>query len=98
MYCIDTEALVFVFNGGSSYGFTNHPIFTRICMLDGLMGPLLVYTNHINNTKYMHHGFLVLPRAYLCSTSLIGRTKLIVCLPKQFLEKLPMLCMHDDEP
>ncbi len=34
MYCIDTEALVFMFNGGSSYGSTIHPIFTRICMLD----------------------------------------------------------------
>ncbi len=33
MYCIDTEALVFMFNGGSPYGFTIHPIFTRICML-----------------------------------------------------------------
>ncbi len=33
MYCIDTEALVFVFNGGSSYSFTIHPIFIRICML-----------------------------------------------------------------
>ncbi len=31
MYCIDTEALVFMFNGGSPYGFTIHPIFTRIC-------------------------------------------------------------------
>ncbi len=30
MYCIDTEALVFMFNGGSSYGFTINPIFTRI--------------------------------------------------------------------
>ena len=33
MYCIDTEALVFMFSGGSSYGFTIHPIFTTICML-----------------------------------------------------------------
>ncbi len=33
MYCIDTEALVFMFNGGSPYGFTIHPIFKRICML-----------------------------------------------------------------
>ncbi len=33
MYCIDTEALVFMFNGGSPYGFTIHSIFTRICML-----------------------------------------------------------------
>ncbi len=32
MYCINTEASVFMFNGGSSYGFTIHPIFTRICM------------------------------------------------------------------
>ncbi len=24
MYCIDTEALVFMFNGGSPYGFINH--------------------------------------------------------------------------
>ena len=33
MYCIDAEALVFMFNGGSPYGFTIHLIFTRICML-----------------------------------------------------------------
>ncbi len=62
MYCIDTEALVFMFNGGSPYGLTIHPIFTRICML---------YTNHINNEKHVHHGFLA-PRPYLCSTSLRG--------------------------
>ncbi len=69
MYCIDTEALVFMFNGGSPYGFTIHPIFTRIYMLYGLKVPLLVYTNHINNEKHVHHGFLA-PRASLCSTSL----------------------------
>ena len=40
-----------------------------IFIIDGLKGPLLVYTNHINNRKHMHHGFLA-PRAYLCSTSL----------------------------
>ncbi len=53
MYCIDTEALVFMCNGGSSYSFTIHPIFTRIFFigLDGLKGPLLVYINHINNEK-----------------------------------------------
>ncbi len=45
MYCIDTEALVFMFSGGSPY------------------------TNHINNKKHVHHGFLA-PRPYLCSTSL----------------------------
>ncbi len=33
MYCIDTEALVFMFNGGSPYSFTIHPIFTRILMI-----------------------------------------------------------------
>ncbi len=37
--------------------------------LDGLKGPLLVYTNHINNKKHMHHDFLA-PQAYLSSTSL----------------------------
>ena len=41
MHCIDTEALVFMFNGCSSNGFTIHPI--------SLKGPLLVYTDHINN-------------------------------------------------
>ncbi len=66
MYCIDTEALVFMFNGGSSDGFTINPIFTRICIFKG---PLLVYIYHINNEKYMHHGFLA-PQAYPCSTSL----------------------------
>ena len=63
MYCIDTEALVFMFDGGSPYGFTTHG-------LDGLKVPLPVYTNHINNKKHVHHGFLA-PRPYLCSTSLI---------------------------
>ncbi len=52
---IHTEALVFLFNGGSSYSFTSH--------VDS------VYANHINNEKLMHHGFLA-PQAYLCSTSL----------------------------
>ncbi len=61
MYCIDTEALVFMFNGGSPNGFTIH--------LDGHKVPLLVYTNHINNKKLVHHGFLA-PWPYLCSTSL----------------------------
>ncbi len=59
MYCIDTKALVFMSNGGSLYGFTIHPIFTRISML---------YL-HINNKKHVHHGFLA-PWPYLCSTSL----------------------------
>ena len=72
-YCIDTEALVFMFNEGSSYGFTIHPIFIRICMqylsgLDGLSRPLLVHTNNINIERHMRHGFLA-PQAYLCSTS-----------------------------
>ncbi len=62
MYCIDTKALVFMFNEGSSYGFTIPSIFI----------PLLVYTNHINNEKHVHHGFLA-PRTYLCSTSLTMR-------------------------
>ena len=53
MYCIDTEALVFMFNGGSSYK-------KKLCA---------GYTNHINNERYMHRGFLA-PKAYLCSTSL----------------------------
>ncbi len=29
MYCIDTEALVFMFNGGSPCSFSIHPIFTQ---------------------------------------------------------------------
>ncbi len=37
--------------------------------LDGLKVRLLVYTNHINNEKHVHHGFLA-PWSYLCSTSL----------------------------
>ncbi len=49
-----------MFNGGSPYGFTVHPIFTRICMLS---------TNHVNNETRMHHGLLA-PWAYLCNTSL----------------------------
>ncbi len=43
--------------------------------LDGLKGPLLVYTNHINKERHEHHGFLA-PRAYLCSTSLRGPRRL----------------------
>ncbi len=38
--------------------------------LDGLKGPLLVYTNHINKERHVHHGFLA-HQAYLCSTSLM---------------------------
>ncbi len=34
--------------------------------------PQLVYTNHIDNEKHMHHGFLA-PQAYLGSTSLINQ-------------------------
>ncbi len=47
--------------------------------LKGLKVPLLVYTNHINNEKHVHHGFLpgmgsfLAPRPYLCSTSLHSR-------------------------
>ncbi len=40
--------------------------------IDGLKGPLLVYTNHINHEKPMHHGFLA-PQVYLCSTSFRGK-------------------------
>ena len=35
MYCIDTEALVLMFNGGSYYGFTIHPIFRRDLISNG---------------------------------------------------------------
>ncbi len=42
--------------------------------LDGLKVPLLVYTNHINNKKHVHHGFLA-PRPYLCSTFLNMKKK-----------------------
>ena len=45
--------------------------------IDVLKVPLLVYTNHINNEKHVHHGFLA-PRAYLCSTSLM---EMLVHLP-----------------
>ncbi len=31
MYCIDPQALVFMFNGGSSCTFTIHSVVTRIC-------------------------------------------------------------------
>ncbi len=102
MYCIDTEALVFMFNGGSLYGFTIHPILTQSCFssfekqyqvfngLDGLQVPLLVCTNHINNEKHVHHGFLA-PRLYLCSTSL---NKLLLRSQKSFIwvrcQNLPM--------
>ncbi len=62
MYCIDTEAIAFMFNGGSSCGSTIHPIDTKI-------GKVLVWTNHINYEKCLEHGFLA-PWVYLCSTSL----------------------------
>ncbi len=51
MYCIYTEALVLMFNGGSSYGFTIYPIFTRICMLypgGYLCSTSLMPTHHVN--------------------------------------------------
>ena len=33
MYCIDTRAIAFMFNGGSSCGSTIHPIDTKNCMV-----------------------------------------------------------------
>ncbi len=33
MYCIDTGAIAFMFNGGSSCGSTIHPIDTKICVV-----------------------------------------------------------------
>ena len=33
MYCIDTGAIAFMFNGGSFCGLTIHPIDTKICMV-----------------------------------------------------------------
>ena len=43
MYCIDTEALVFMFNGGSSYGFTilvyNNYINNEKYMRHGFLAP-----------------------------------------------------------
>ncbi len=41
MYCIDTETIAFMFNGGSSCGSIVHPI----------------WTNHINYEKYIEHWF-----------------------------------------
>ena len=41
MYCIDTEAIAFMFNEGSSCGSTIHPIDTKICVVY-LKGSILV--------------------------------------------------------
>ncbi len=38
MYCIDTEALAFMFNGGSSYGFT-----VLYYLLSGTLGVSMQY-------------------------------------------------------
>ncbi len=64
------EALVFMFNGGSSYTFT-----------------ILVYTNHINNEKHMHHGSMA-PQAYLCSTSLIMAHRIGDSISEQYSDGL----------
>ncbi len=39
MYCIDTEALVFMFNGGSPYGFTIPPINNKKHVHHGFLAP-----------------------------------------------------------
>ena len=39
MYCIDAEALVFMFSGGSCYGFTTHHINDGKHMHDGFLAP-----------------------------------------------------------
>ncbi len=41
MYSIGTKALVFMPNGGSSYGFTIHPIHQDLHAISSLLG--LVY-------------------------------------------------------
>ncbi len=61
MYCIDTEALVFMFNGGSSYGFTIHPIFTRICMLSKThpVGPPAASCQHAVLRVFHKHALVI---------------------------------------
>ena len=76
MYCMDTGAIVFMFDGGSSYGPATHPIDTKIGRLyrllnglNGIKGSIPLWTNHINYEKCIEHWFLA-PCVYLCSTSL----------------------------
>ncbi len=62
MYCIDTEVIAFMFNGGSSCGSSIHPIDTKIGR---------VYLCYNGYEKCIEHWFLA-PWVYLCSTSLTG--------------------------
>ncbi len=48
-----------------------------------MLGPLLVYTNHIKNENHVNHGFLT-PRPYLCSGS--------ICLSKSYRQWNPLTC------
>ncbi len=60
--------------------------------VDGVKGPLLVYTNHINNEKHVHHGFLT-PQAYLCSTSLNSTLNIYPgCLQQQQVSSALKAC------
>ena len=39
MYCIDTGAIAFMFNGGSSCGSTIHPVDTKLCTEHCFLAP-----------------------------------------------------------
>ncbi len=84
MYCIDTGAIAFMFNRGSSWAISEknvkfefigdrmgkkHFIFIIFDGLDGVKGPLLACMTHMNHEMYMHLCFLA-PQVYLCSASL----------------------------
>ncbi len=76
MDCIDTGAIAFMFNGGSSCASTIHPIDTSFEKrykvfdgLDGVKGPQRAFMTHMNHEMQMHLCSLA-PQVYLCSTSL----------------------------
>ncbi len=76
-----------MFNGGSPYGLQSK---WKLCAVGFMQVPLLVYNNHINNEKHVHHGFLA-PRPYLCSTSLNVRWQhLPICDSEKILNFIPL--------
>ncbi len=60
MYCIDTEALVFMFNGGSPYGFTIHHINNEKHVHHGFQAPrpYLCSTSLIVGCTHSDHKYL----------------------------------------
>ena len=74
MHCIDTGAIAFMFNGGSSCASTIHPMTHILLILSTFFLP-----ECMNHELYRHLCFLA-PQVYLCSASLkLGTNSKDIC-------------------